>query len=152
MELPRRHAPLKQNIQLTIRPSLRLRQTEIRPHPTEEADPRPEKTSLSTPIPRSGVKHVWRDDTIDNTEDVVDVTGQHDGFGLQAGGGQFGNEGVADGAHSQIVDERVDEEKGANTPGGVLAFRYGSEADTKQQGGEDGKAPAIDSPTAGVAH
>lgn len=116
-KLPRRDAPLKQDIQLTIRPAPRLRKTEVRPQPAEEAHARPEEARLALPVPRRGVQHVRHDDAVDDAHDVVDVAGQHDGFGFQARGGDLGHERVADGPDGDVVGEGVDEEQGADSPG-----------------------------------
>jgi len=72
-KLPCGNVPLKQNIQLAICPTLRLRKSEIRPQETQEATASPEKSRFAFPVPRSRVQHIRNDDTVDNPDDVVDV-------------------------------------------------------------------------------
>lgn len=50
-EIPRFHATFKQNIHLTIRTSLRFRESEEDPYDTEETGTCPEESGFRTPAP-----------------------------------------------------------------------------------------------------
>lgn len=47
--------------------------------------------SIISPIPRSGIKHVWRQDATDYADDVVEIAAENDCFDLKTAGGQFGH-------------------------------------------------------------
>ena len=108
---------------------------EIGPEPAEGAHAGPEEARFTSPVPRGGVQHVGHDDAVDYAHDVVYVSRQHDGLGLQSCGGDFGDEGVADGADGDIVGECVDEEQGANAPGCTCGVGDADEADEEQEEG-----------------
>lgn len=156
LELPCRHLPLKEHIHLTIRASLWLRKSEVNPHHAEETGACPEESRFSGPAPAGGFRGelVGGEDVDDDTADVVDVSRQDDGFGAEAGGGDFGNERVADGADREIVDECEKEEHGADCPaGGDVRFRCdGSEADDEEEDEEDAGAVEVDTSSAGAHH
>ena len=56
------------------------------------------------------------------TYQVVDVTGQHDGLDLESGGGNFGNDRIADGADGEVVEEGVYQQQGAESPCGAFVL------------------------------
>ena len=93
----------EEDVQFTIGTSLGFWQTEECPGDAEGVEAEPEEAGLGSPIPGGGVEHVGDDNTIDDTEYVVDVSGEHDSLGSETGGGEFGDEGVADGADGQII-------------------------------------------------
>jgi hypothetical protein len=132
-KLPRRHTPLKQNIQLTVRPPARLRKSKIRPKPTQCTHPRPKEARLAPPVPRRRIQHIRHDDAVHDAHHVIHISRQDDGFGLQARGGDLGDEGVADGPDGDVVGERVDEEEAADAPGRAFGVRDGDEADEEQE-------------------
>jgi hypothetical protein len=66
-KLARWHALLEQDIQLGIRPSLGLRQSEEAPDEAHKRGAGPEKACLGLPVPRIGVEHIWGDDPVDNS-------------------------------------------------------------------------------------
>ena len=139
-KFPRVHPPFKENIHLPVRPSLRLRQPEIRPDKTQETHARPEKTSLPTPIPGRGIKHIRHNNTIQYAHDVVHVSGDDNRFGLEPRGWDLGDETVADGADGDVVGEGVDEEETADTPACSFAVGDGDEANEEEEEGEECEA------------
>lgn len=76
----------EEHVQFTISTSLWFWETEEGPDDTEGVEAEPEETGLGAPVPGGGVEHVGDDDTVDDTEHVVDVSGEHDGFGTETGG------------------------------------------------------------------
>ena len=96
---------------------------EIGPEPAEGAHAGPEEARFTSPVPRGGVQHVGHDDAVDYAHDVVYVSRQHDGLGLQSCGGDFGDEGVADGADGDVVGEGIDEKQTTDSP--ACAFAVG---------------------------
>jgi hypothetical protein len=151
-KLPRRNAFLKQDIQLTIRPSLRLRKSKVRPREAQETHARPEKSRFAFPVPGSRVEHVRDDDAIDDTHHVVDVAREHDGLGLEARGRDLGDETVADGADGDVVGECIDEEKAADSPACAFAVGDGDEANDEKDEGEEGEAVDVEGSAAGMGH
>lgn len=153
-KLPRADPLLEQNIQLAIGLALGLRQAEIRPHETEGAETRPEKPCLSAPVPRGRVDHARGDDVIEDADDIVEIAGQHDSFAAEAGGGDLGDETVADGADGEVVGEGVDDEHGADDPGGsgVGGRGQGDKADDQQEGVEADQAGEVEGAAAESGH
>ena len=93
----------EEDIQFTVGAALGFWETEEGPDDAEGVEAEPEEAGLGTPVPSAGIEHVGCDDAVDNTEHVVDVSGEHDGLGAETGGGEFGDEGVADRSDSQII-------------------------------------------------
>lgn len=128
---------------VTYSSPLWFRKAEISPDPAEEAHAGPEEAGFALPVPRGGVQHVGHDDAVHDAHDVVDVSRQHDGFGLESCGGDLGDEGVADGADGDVVGECVNEEYGANAPGCAFGVGDADQADEEQEEGEQGQAVAV---------
>lgn len=93
----------EEDVQFTVGPSLGFGEAEVRPRETERVEAEPEEAGLGPPVPCGGVEHVRGDDAVDDPEHVVDVAREHDGLGAETGGGQFGDEGIADGPDGQII-------------------------------------------------
>jgi hypothetical protein len=104
-KLPRTNPSLKQQIQLRETPATRFRHPEISINDAEEADACPEEASEVRPVPVPGVKHVRGEHGADDADDVA---AEHDGLDLQAPGGELGDEGVADCADGELVEEGPD--------------------------------------------
>lgn len=153
-EFPRTNALLEHDIQLGIRPALGLGESEISPHETEGAHAGPEEGGFGTPVPRRGVDHARRDDVVEDADDVVQIAGQNNRLAAQTGGGDFGDEAVADGADSEVVGEGVDYEHGADYPrsGGVVSRGEGDETDDEQDDVEGGKTGDVQSSPAETGH
>lgn len=107
-KIPRANPPLKQQIQFRKTASTGLGNPEIRIDDTEEADARPEEAGEVGPVPASGVEHVWREHGADDADDVVEVAAEDDGLDLEAAGGDLSDEGVADCADGELVEEGPD--------------------------------------------
>ena len=102
-ELAGRDPVGEEDVQLAVGTALGLREAEEGPHDAEEVEAEPEEAGLRPPAPGAGVQHVGRPDVVDDADDVVGVAGEDDGLGAEAGGGQLGDEGVADGADGEVV-------------------------------------------------
>ena len=100
---------LEQGVQLSVGSSLGFRKAEISPCEAQETESSPEEACLAFPVPGGRIQHVWSNDSIDYTHDIVEIASKHDGFGLEASGGDFGDETVADGSNGQVVSEGIDE-------------------------------------------
>ncbi len=120
---------------MTYSSSLWFGKAEVGPKPAEEAHAGPEEASFAPPVPGRGVQHVGHDDAVHDAHDVVHVSRQHDGLGLESCGGDLGDEGVADGADGDVVGECVDEEQGANAPGCTFGVGDADQADEEQEEG-----------------
>ena len=68
---PRRQPLSKHNIQLLIRPVLRLRKTEESPNEKDQRASTPEEARLALPLTRSGVQHIRIDHIGEDLRDVV---------------------------------------------------------------------------------
>ena len=77
-KVPRADLALEQNIQLSIRPALRLWQAEECPHEETEAEACPEEARLSPPVPRRRVEHVRCPNIIDHSPEVEETARQYD--------------------------------------------------------------------------
>ena len=110
---------LEKDIELAVRSSLRLGETEVGPDNTEKTGSAPEVTRLGSPVPGSRVEHVRVEDTDNDTTNVVQVSGEDNSLGSQSGRAHLGNEGVANGTNGNVVDESEDNEKGSNSPSGT---------------------------------
>jgi len=93
----------EEDVQFTIGTSLGFWETEKCPGDTEGVEAEPEEARFGTPVPSGGVEHVRCDDAVNDTENVVNVSGEHDGLGAETGGGQFSDEGVADWSDGHII-------------------------------------------------
>ena len=128
-EMPRRNTLLEQNIQLSVRPALGLREAEERPQEAEETCSSVEETALCAPVPRTGVQHAGREHVADDRSHVVEVAGEDDGLLAEAGGWDLGDDGVADGADGAVVDRGEEQQHGADAPlGANVAFGDYTEA------------------------
>jgi hypothetical protein len=94
-ELPRRNLMLKHQIQLRVREALGLREAEVPPGNEQQRDARPEEPPFGTPVPVVFADHLGHDGVGDEDDRVVGSAGESDSFDAQAGGGDFGCEGVA---------------------------------------------------------
>ena len=70
---------------LTICETLGLRETEVSPDSAAGVEATPEESSLSLPIEGSWVHESRLDNTNNDTEDVVNVSGQDDSLDSEAG-------------------------------------------------------------------
>jgi hypothetical protein len=102
-KLSRSNLIRKQDIEFTISAALWFRETEVCPDETEGVEAEPEEGGFGAPAPGRGVKHEGGPDIVDYTANVVDVAGEDNCLGAETGGGEFGDEGVADGADCEIV-------------------------------------------------
>lgn len=103
VELPRTNLILKHDIQLSVRPILVLWKHEEHEDSKHECDAGEEESGHASPVPVGGRQHPRNNDVVEDAADVVDVAGQDDRLDLQARGGRFGDDGVADGPNRAIV-------------------------------------------------
>lgn len=71
LELPRRYLSLEENIRLTIRPMLQLRQSKVRPNPHHQRRAPPDITAFAGQVPPRGIKHPRREINHRDFSDVV---------------------------------------------------------------------------------
>lgn len=71
LELPRRNFSLKENIRLTIRPMLQLRQSKVRPNPHHQRRAPPDIPALAGQVPSRSIKHPGRQINHRNFSDIV---------------------------------------------------------------------------------
>ena len=83
-----------------------------------------------------GVEHVRVDDTNNQTTQVVQVSSQDDGLCSKSGRGNFGDEGVADGSDSEIVQEGEGDQESSDRPSAISAplGDRAEDADEQHQG------------------
>jgi len=116
VELPGADFVGEEDIQLTVSTALGFGEAEEGPDDAEEVETEPEEAGLGTPAPCGRIQHVGGPDVVDDTDHVVCISGEHDGLGAEASRGQFSDEGVADGADSEIISERVYKQHRSNDP------------------------------------
>lgn len=76
-ELPGRHSPDKQDIQLFVRAVFDFRQTEVAPDENEERGTAPEKPTLAAPVPFDWANHVGIQELRDNVDNLVRDSRKH---------------------------------------------------------------------------
>ena len=150
---PRPNPILKQHIQLRITPAPRLRKSEPHPDQAHKIRTGPEERRERTPVPRCGRKLVVGEDIDGDASDVGAHACHDDGFGLEEGGGEFGDEGVADGADGGVVDEGEEEDDAADGPlkGGVV-LTDAEEADDEDEREEEGLTGDVEGTTPEAGH
>lgn len=86
LELPSRNLAVEQDINLTVRPMLKLRQTEVSQNPANQCSTRPNIPTLTRQVPASGVEHLGREvnhwdfrDVVRSTTDTGTERAQTDG-------------------------------------------------------------------------
>jgi len=132
LELPCWDLGLEKDVQLSVRTSLGLGQSEESPDQTDGSGGSPEVTGLGSKVPCGRVQHVWVKNTDDDTTNVVQVSGKDDSLGPQSSGSDLGDERVADGTNGDVVDEGEENEETTDT---VLSSS-GSSVDCAQDGGD----------------
>jgi len=155
-ELARGDSPLEQDVHLGVGASLWLRQTEEDPDDAESAAAGPEEGALGGPAPSVGFGRqlVGGEDVDHDAADVVEVSGEHDGLGLEAGGGHLCDEGVADGTNGEVVDECEEKKHGADCParGLVGGWCDGGQADDEEKSEENAGTVEVECSSAGAVH
>lgn len=119
LKLPRRHLPIKQNIRLTVRPMLQLRQEEVRHHPTKQRRTPPHIPTLPRQIPPRGIQHPTRKVYHRDLRDVVSRAADGGAQRAQAHRGRLRDDRVGDGPLGAGVDDRDDD---AQTGLGVVGL------------------------------
>ena len=156
LELARIDPPLEQDVQLSVRASLGLRETEEDPDHHQEAHAGPEESALGAPAPtgRRGGQLVGREDVDHDPADVVQVASENNGLGAQTGRGDLGDERVADGTDGEIVDECEEQQHGSDSPSGSLvgSGSEGCEADDEEQAAERDRAVEVEGSSPGAVH
>ena len=118
LELSGGHSVLEEDVELSVRSSLGLGESEVGPDETEHTGTEPEVSRLGTPVPGGRVEHVRVEDADDDTTQVVEVSGEDDRLGSQSGGTDLTDERVADRTDGDVVDESEDDEESADSPSG----------------------------------
>ncbi len=95
LELSRRYTSFEKYIQLSKRPSFSLWQPKVNPHVGKSRRTTPKEGSLGSPISAGRVEEFGRDDVLNDTDDVVGVSGEDDGFRSKTSGWKFGDQAVA---------------------------------------------------------
>lgn len=103
-------------IEHTISKTLWFRETEVGPDDTNGVGTSPEEAGLSAPVEGSWVHELWLDNTNDDTEDVVHVSGQDDSLDSETGRWHLSDQRVADGSDGNIVDEGEDKNESTRSP------------------------------------
>jgi hypothetical protein len=154
LELASRNSTLKENVELAIGSALGLRKTEISPDSTEEAGSSPEETGLGTPVPSRRVQHARSNDIGHDSDNVVCVSGEDDGLGSETGGGQLGDEGVADRSDGRIVGEGVDEKERSDGPlsSDVVTASEGDTANGQEEDAHGKLTIEVEGPATEPAH
>lgn len=143
---------LEENVQLSISATLWLNKTEVRPNPEEEASSSPEETGFWSPVPCVDTELLRNKSVVDDTSNVIEVTGQDNGLNLKTGGWNLSDQAVADWTYSQVVSECVDHEKRSNTPLGTLSIGESKTTNDDKDNEHDTKTPEIDGATSSVLH
>lgn len=85
-KLPRWDLLREQNIQLLIRPVLRLREPKVGPYGDQSRSSCPEESCFARPIPSRWVDLVGDQYARDDVDDLVGVASQNDGLSSEAHG------------------------------------------------------------------
>ena len=115
-KLPRRHIPVKQQVQLLVRPAPRLGHAEIRPHQTQPGQPAKEEAQFPLQVSLLRVDEVRDRDGHDDAEGPLGGGGGGNGLGADARGRALGEQDEADGADGDVVEEVPAEHDGRLGP------------------------------------
>lgn len=152
-ELPGADMVLEQDVEFTVRPALWFREAEVVVDEQQQASSGPEEARLRAPVPLGVEQHARHEGVVDDAADVVEVAGQYDGFDLEAGGWDVGNQRIADGADGDVVHERVDhEERAGRQRGAASRTGHAHAANDHEETEQDSEAPEIQSPTTDMRH
>jgi hypothetical protein len=135
LELPRRHLPVEQNIQLAVTPPLQLWQPKERARKTHRRSPAPDIPTLARQVPARWVKHLARQINHRDLSDVVRSSPNSSRQRSQAHGASLGDDGVGDRAESPSVDEGdEDSEDGLGVVCAVVLRDRGADAEEDEEG------------------
>lgn len=145
LELPGRDLTVEQDIKLTVRAVLELRQEEEGHNPAHTGGASPDEATLARDVPARGVEQLRREVDHGDLGDVVGGAADTRAQGAEPHGGGLGDDGVGDGPQRAGVDERdEDPEDGLGVVGrGALRDR-GADAEDHEEGDVDARAPEVD--------
>lgn len=139
---------LKQNIQLSRRPILGLRNTKVRENNGNETTTSPKQACLGTPVPSSRVELIRSENTGNDGSNSVCPAGEDDRLAAEQGRGDLGAERVGQGSDGAVVEERGDDEEGADGPGeggrGGTGLRDAEGADEDHDDEHEDETPEVD--------
>jgi hypothetical protein len=101
-KLPSRHISLKHNIQLLIRPSLHLRNPIPTPDQARQTQPSKEESQLALQICLVGINKIGNGYRHDDADNGLHGGRDGDGFGADARGAYFAEDGVGDGTDTAM--------------------------------------------------
>lgn len=143
-----RDLSLKQNIQLGRRPVLGLRNAKISENNGNETTTSPKQARLSTPVPSSRIELVRSENTSDDGSDGICPASKDDRLAAEEGRGDLGAERVGQGSDGAVVEERGDDEEGADCPGeggrGGTGLRDAEGADEDHDDEHEDETPEVD--------
>ena len=118
-KLPRRHLPLKQNIQFLKRPPSTLRQSNPAPNQTHRRNPTKQEPRLAPPIRLIRIQHIRHRDREHNARHSLHGSRDGDGAAAEARGRDLADDDEADGPDGHLVREGPDVHQGGLGPDGA---------------------------------
>lgn len=109
LELPGGDLALEQDIRLTVRAMLKLRQEEVSHNPANARRTSPDVAALSREVPSVGVEHLRGEVDHGDLGDVVRRTPDAGAQRAKTNGRRFSDDGVGDGAERTGVNDGDDD-------------------------------------------
>lgn len=145
LELASRNTAIEEDITLTIRSMLKLRQEEECHNPADHSRRAPDITALATKVPARLIEHLRREVDHGDLSDVVSGATDAGGEGAETDGGCLGDDGVGDGTEGAGEDEGDDDtEDGLGVVCRVVLRDRGDDAEEEKEEDVDGGAPEVD--------
>lgn len=140
-EFPSGNLLRKHNVEFLKGAILGLGKTEPCPNSREETEGTPEEGSFTSPVPGSGVHHMWLENTADDVPDVVGASAKDDSLGADLCGSNFSDDGVDNWADGHGVCTEPDEaEDGLNVFDGCSLVYAGEDGDEIERCYQDAEA------------
>jgi hypothetical protein len=130
MKFTRRYLTLEQDIHLAGAEALWFWKTIVGPDPAKCCESTPHKAAFPAEVPRRWVEDRVVEEIGGNAHDVIAVSGEGHGLDPETGGGQLGDEAVADWSYGYVEGEDEEVKKsGGGISDGVRGFWDTQKAD-----------------------